>query len=132
MQIVEKTAKVPETQTVPEIQTVRATQTSESLGTATFHQAAQAETVEVDKIEALLPTESASPMFVSTPVLETQEHMMGRRVPVRQNMTQEVAVSVGKSDVEEIAILVPQVMTQEVLVPVAVPKTFLFSTCPVH
>ena len=32
----------------------------------------QAEAVEVDKIRAPLPTELASPMFVSTPVLETR------------------------------------------------------------
>ena len=49
--------------------------------------------------------------FVEAP----QVQMMEPQVPVRQNMTQEVAVSVAKSDV--------QVLTQGVLVPVAVPKT---------
>ena len=52
--------------------------------------------------------------------METQVQMVVRQIPVRQNMTQEV------SDVEEIAIPVPQVMTQEVLVSVAVPKTLDF------
>ena len=52
MQIAEKTAEIPLLQIVkktvetPEVQTVRCTQTSESLGTAPFCQAAQAETVE--------------------------------------------------------------------------------------
>ena len=57
VQIVEKTAEIPLLQIVkktvetPEVQTVRCTQTSESLGTAPFCQAAQAETVEAVEIE---------------------------------------------------------------------------------
>ena len=57
LQIVEKTAKTPETQMT------QGTQTSESMGNATARQ--------VVEIEAYLPAESASPMFVSeTPVVE--------------------------------------------------------------
>ena len=56
MQIVEKTAKTPETQIT------QGTQTSESMGNATARQV---------EIEAYLPAESASPMFVSKPVPET-------------------------------------------------------------
>ena len=57
LQIVEKTAKTPETQIN------QGTQTSESVGNATARQ--------VVEIEAYLPAESASPMFVSKPVSET-------------------------------------------------------------
>ena len=77
MQVVEKTVGIPQSQNVekaadaPQTQTMQGTQTSESLGNAAVRQVAQAETVKVDKIGASLPTESASPMFVSTPVLET-------------------------------------------------------------
>ena len=92
LQIVEETAKIPETQMIQD------TQTSESLGNALVYQATQAGHVEEVEIGASIPSESASPVFVST------------------------LVSVAKSDVEEIVIPVPQVMTQEVLVPVAVPK----------
>ena len=82
MQVVEKTVEGPELQIVektantPEIQTFRGTQTSESSGIVPEHQPAQAETV-VDKIGAPLPTESALPMFVSTPVLETPRGVVG-------------------------------------------------------
>ena len=57
MQIAEKTAEIPLLQIVkktvetPEVQTVRCAQTSESLGTAPFCQAAQAETVEAVEIK---------------------------------------------------------------------------------
>ena len=63
LQIVEKTAKTPETQTI------QGTQTSESLGNAPVRQVAQAENVEVIKIGAPLPTESAAP--ISTLVFES-------------------------------------------------------------
>ena len=61
VQVVEKTVGIPQLQIVektaeaPQTQTIQGTQTSESLGNASFHQAEQAETVEVDKIEAPLP-----------------------------------------------------------------------------
>ena len=61
LQIVEKTAEDPQTQTI------QGTQTSESLDNASFHQVAQAETVEVDMIEAPLPTESAVLVPVTVP-----------------------------------------------------------------
>ena len=57
LQIVEKPTKTPEAQIT------QGTQTSESMGNATARQVVQ--------IEAYLPAESASPMFVSeTPVVE--------------------------------------------------------------
>ena len=76
-QIVEKTVEEPQSQIVektaetPEIQMVRGTETSESSGIAPTRQMAHAEIVEAVVIEAPLPTESARPMFVTTPVLET-------------------------------------------------------------
>ena len=86
MHIAEKTAEIPLLQIVkktvetPEVQTVRGSQTSESLGTAPFCQAAQAETVEAVEIEVPLPTESASSMFVTTPVMQRQTPMT-QKVP---------------------------------------------------
>ena len=67
MQVVEKTVEVPQLQ---KTQTIQGAQTSESLGIAPACQATQAEHVEVVEIGVPLPTESESPMFVSTPVLE--------------------------------------------------------------
>ena len=108
MQVVEKTVEDPQLQIVvektaktPESQTIQA-QTLESLSIAPVCQLAQAETVEAVEIGAITPTESARPMFVTTPVLETP--------PVVAEYVQ-LAPAV-----------VPQGMTQEVLVPVAVPK----------
>ena len=77
MQIAEKTAEIPLLQIVkktvetPEVQTVRCTQTSESLGNAPVCRSTLAETVEAVEIGVITPTESARPMFVTTPVLET-------------------------------------------------------------
>ena len=108
MQIVEKTAEIPLLQIVkktvetPEVQTVRCTQTSESLGNAPVCRSTQAEIVEAVEIGAIPPTKSARLMFVTTPVLETP--------PVVAEYVQ-LAPAV-----------VPQGTTQEVLVPVAVPK----------
>ena len=62
LQIIEKITETTETQTI------QGTQTSESLGTAPDCRVAQTRAVKVVKIETLLPAESASPMFVSTPV----------------------------------------------------------------
>ena len=62
LQIIEKTTETTKTQTI------QGTQTSESLGTAPVCRVAQARAVKVVKIETPLPAESASPMFVSTPV----------------------------------------------------------------
>ena len=84
------------------MQTVRCTQTSESLGTAPVCRSRQAEIVEAVEIGAIPPTESARLMFVTTPVLETP--------PVVAEYVQLAPAAV------------PQGTTQEVLVPVAVPK----------
>ena len=64
LQIVEETAKTPETQMT------QGTQTSESLGNAPVYQVTQAGHVEEVEIGALLPTKSASSLFVATPVSE--------------------------------------------------------------
>ena len=97
VQIVKKTVETPE------VQTVRCTQTSESLGNAPVCRSTQAEIVEAVEIGAISPTESARLMFVTTPVLETP--------PVVAEYVQLAPAAV------------PQGTTQEVLVPVAVPKT---------
>ena len=60
-QIVEKTAEVSQTQVI------QGAQTSESLGIAPEHQPAQAETLEVEKIGALSPAESAVLVPVAVP-----------------------------------------------------------------
>ena len=62
LQIIEKATETTETQTIQD------TQTSESLCTAPFCRVAQTRAVKVVKIETPLHAESASPMFVSTPV----------------------------------------------------------------
>ena len=108
MQIAEKTAEIPLLQIVkktvetPEVQTVRCTQTSESRGNAPVCRSTQAEIVEAVEIGAIPPTESARLMFVTTPVLETPPVVAGY--------------------VQLAPDVVPQGTTQEVLVPVAVPK----------
>ena len=63
LEIVEKNIETPE------LQTVQGTQTFESLDTAPVRRMIPAE-IEVVEIGAPLPTESASPMFVTAPVLE--------------------------------------------------------------
>ena len=63
-----------ELQIVGEI--VRDTQTSDSLGTTPVCQVAQTGHVEVVEIETSLPTESASAMFVSTPVPQAVEELV--------------------------------------------------------
>ena len=78
VQVVEKTVEGPQSQIVEtivetsEIQMVRGTQTSESLGNAHAR--------EVVEIEAPLPTESASSMFVTIPVMQRQTPMT-QKVP---------------------------------------------------
>ena len=80
VQVVEKTVEIPQLQTVeepaetPQTQTIQGSQTSESLGTPVC-QVAQAGDVEVVEIGTPLPTESASPMFVSTPVPQVVEEL---------------------------------------------------------
>ena len=89
--ILEKTAEIPvmtqrqmpmetpQLQIVGEI--VRDTQTSDSLGTAPVRQGVQAEVGEVVEIRAPFPTESASPVFVTTPVLEVPPIVVDVTVP---------------------------------------------------
>ena len=74
--IVEKTVEEPQSQIVenaetPEIQMVRGTETSESLSIAPVCQLTQARNVEAVEIGAIPLAESARPIFVTTPVLET-------------------------------------------------------------
>ena len=76
VQVTEKTAEIPLLQIVkktvetPEVQMVRCTQTSESLGIAPVCRSTQAEIVEAVEIGAIPQTESASSLFVATPVSE--------------------------------------------------------------
>ena len=149
-QIVEKTVEEPQSQIVektaetPEIQMVRGTETSESLGIARTRQMAHAETVEAVVIEAPPPTESARPMFVTTPVLETPPVVAEyvQLAPGAEYVALAPAVAYGHAAADPVTTVAPtvfpiatvpvsmrrpypasQVMTQEVLVPVAVPKT---------
>ena len=79
VQVVEKTVEIPQLQTVekpaetPQTQTIQGSQTSESLRITPVCQVAQAGDVEVVEIGTPLPTESASPMFVSAPVPQVVE-----------------------------------------------------------
>ena len=81
VQVVEKTVEIPQLQTVekpaeiPQTQTIQGSQTSESLGITPVCQVAQAGDVEVVEIGTPFPTESASPMFVSTPVPQVVEEL---------------------------------------------------------
>ena len=81
VQVVEKTVEIPQLQTVekiaetPQTQTIQGTQAPESLGTTPVCQVAQTGHVEVVEIETPLPTESASPMSVSTPVPQVVEEL---------------------------------------------------------
>ena len=71
--------ETPQLQIVGEI--VRDTQTSDNLGTAPVRQGVQAEIGEVVEIRAPFPTESASPVFVTTPVLEVPPSVVDVTVP---------------------------------------------------
>ena len=95
-------------------------------------------------IEAPLPTESARPMFVTTPVLETPPVVAEnvQLAPAAEYVALAPAVAYGHAAADPVTTVAPtvfptatvpvsmrrpypasQVMTQEVLVPVAVPKT---------
>ena len=108
VQVSEKTVEISQLQAAEtivesrETQTIQSTQTSEKLGTAPVCRSTLAETVEAVEIGVIPPTESARLMFVTTPVLETP--------PVVAEYVQLAPAAV------------PQGTTQEVLVPVAVPK----------
>ena len=108
VQVSEKTVEISQLQAAEKIvetrgtHTIQSTQTSEKLGTASVCRSTQAEIVEAVEIGVIPPAESARLMFVTTPVLETP--------PVVAEYVQLAPAAV------------PQETTQEVLVPVAVPK----------
>ena len=77
--VVEKIVEIPQLQNVGEI--VRDTQTFDSLGMAPVRQGVQAEIGEVVEIRAPFSTESASPVFVTTPVLEVPPIVVDVTVP---------------------------------------------------
>ena len=79
VQIVQMPMETPQLQIVGEI--VRDAQTSDSLGTAPVRRGVQAEIGEVVEIRAPFPTESASPVFVTTPVLEVPPIVVDVTVP---------------------------------------------------
>ena len=79
VQTVQMAMETPQLQIVGEI--VRDTQTSDSLGTAPVRQGVQAEIGEVVEIRAPFPTGSASPVFVTTPVLEVPPIVVDVTVP---------------------------------------------------
>ena len=85
--VVEKIVEIPQLQIVGEI--VRDTQTSDSLGTTPVCQVAQTGHVEVVEIETSLPTESASAMFVSTPVPQAVEELVESSKTFSQNRVQQ-------------------------------------------
>ena len=80
---VEKTVGGPQLQIVeqivetPETQTIQGARTSERSGTAPVCQVTQAEIAEVIEIGASIPAESASPIFVTAPVLENYPVVVG-------------------------------------------------------
>ena len=148
-QVVEKTVEGPQSQIVektvetPEIQMVRGTETSESLNIAPACQLAQAGTVEAVEIGVIPSTESARPMFVTTPVSETPPVIAEnvQLAPGAKYVDLAPAVAYGHAAEDPVTTAVPtvfptatvpvsmrrpypvsQVMTQEVVVPVAVPK----------
>ena len=100
--MVQKIQKIIETsqlQIVGEI--VRDSQTSDSLGTTPVCQVAQTGHVEVVEIETSLPTESASAMFVSTPVPQAVEELVEGSKVFSQNRVQQ---RFGKQTIEPPAI----------------------------
>ena len=129
----EKTVEEPQSQIVekttetPEIQMVRGTETSESAVV----------------IEAPFPTEFARPMFVTTPVVETPPVVAEyvQLAPAVEYVALAPAVTYGHAAADPVTTVAPtvfptatvpvsmrrpypvsQVMTQEVVVPFAVPK----------
>ena len=142
-QIVEKTVEEPQSEIVektaetPEIQIVRGTETSESLSIAPACQLAQARTVEAVEIGAIPLTESATPVLETPPVVA--EYV--QRAPAVEYVALAPAVTYGHAAADPVTTVastvfptatvpvsmgrhypVPQVLTQEVVVPFAVPK----------
>ena len=85
--VVEKIVEIPQLQMVGEI--VPDTETSDSLGTTPVGQVAQIGHVEVVEIETSLPTESASAMFVSTPLPQAVEELVEVSKAFSQNRVQQ-------------------------------------------
>ena len=83
LDVFEKNAETPQTQTI------QGTQAPESLGTTPVCQVAQTGHVEVVEIETSLPTESASAMFVSTPVPQAVEELVEASKAFSQNRVQQ-------------------------------------------
>ena len=75
LQIVEQIVETPETQTI------QGARTSERSGTAPVCQVTQVETGEVIEIGASIPAESASPIFVTAPVVENSPVVVGSVQP---------------------------------------------------
>ena len=98
-QVVEKIVEIPQLHIVGEI--VRDTQTSDSLGTTPVCQVAQTGHVEVVEIETPLPTESASAMFVSTPVTQAVKELVEASKVFSQDRVQQ---RFGKQTIEPPAI----------------------------
>ena len=92
--VVEKTAEIPQLQTVEKIgetsqtQMIQSARTYESSVTAPVCQMTQAEIGEVIEIGASIPAESASPIFVTAPVLGNSPVVVGSAQPahVAENM----------------------------------------------
>ena len=95
VQVVEKIVEIPQLQTVekiaetPQTQTIQGTQAPESLGITPVCQVAQTGRVEVAEIETSPPTESASAMFVSTPVPQAVEELVEASKAFSQNRVQQ-------------------------------------------
>ena len=99
VQTVQMPMETPQLQIVGEI--VRDTQTSDSLGTTPVCQVAQTGHVEAVEIETSLPTESASAMFVSTPVPQAMEELVEASKVFSQDRVQQ---RFGKQTIEPPAI----------------------------
>ena len=121
VQTVQMPMETPQLQIVGEI--VRDTQTSDSLGTAPVRQGVQAEIGEVVDIRAPFPTESASPIFVTTPVLENSPIVVDVSVPqaaeelvegskVQQRSVEQSSETPGTS-LAEMIVEVPVIQTPE-------------------
>ena len=113
VQIVEKTVEEPQSEIVektaetPEIQMVRGTETSESLSIAPACQLAQARTVEAVEIGAIPLTESARPIFVTTPVLETPPAEYVQLAPAVEFVALAPAVTYGHAAADPVTTVAP-------------------------
>ena len=103
-QVLEKTVEGPQLQIVelivetPETQTIQGARTSGSLGIAPVGQVTQAEIREVIEIGASIPAESASPIFVTAPVLENSPVVVGSVQPAHVAEYMALAPTVSCAD----------------------------------